>query len=160
MTPTQNYHLSKAPVITSPPTNKTTMKNLEALQKARKAFSASENYEKLRRALSHNIRTSCDIKYLWGASVYFKRLHNNQWHSPAKVLGQDRQFLVKNGSSYHPIHPCMLQLINNPPWPNNLSQSNKHNIYPFNNQSIYICWKWKTITWHWPRIVWWSRKQL
>ena len=60
--------------------------------------------------------------------------------SPAKVLGQDRQqVLVKNGSSYHCIHPCRLQLINNHPQPNNLSQLNEHNnTYPFNNQSISV----------------------
>ena len=115
------------------------MKNLEALHKVREAFIASENSEKLGRALSHNVRTSGDIKYLTGDSVYFKRLNSNQWHSPAKVLGQDgQQSLVKNRSSYHCIHPCRLQLNNNPPQPNNLSQSNEHNnTYPFNNQSIY-----------------------
>ena len=67
------------------------MKNLEALHKVREAFIASENSEKLGRALSHNVRTSGDIKYLTGDSVYFKRLNSNQWHSPAKVLGQDGQ---------------------------------------------------------------------
>ena len=40
------------------------MKNLETLHKAREAFIASENSEKLRIALSHNIQTSGDIKYL------------------------------------------------------------------------------------------------
>ena len=87
--------------------------------------------------LSHNIATSGDIKYFTGDSVYFQRLNSNQRYGPAKVLGQDgQQVLVKNGSSYHHIHPCRLQLINNPPQANNLSQSNKHNTYPFNNQSI------------------------
>ena len=56
---------------------------------------------------------------------------------PTKVIGQDEQVLVKNGSPYHCIHSCSLQLINNPPQQNNLSQSNKHNnTHPFNNQSI------------------------
>ena len=68
----------KAPAITSTPTNKTIIKNLGALLKAREAFIASENSWNLRRALSHNIRTSGDIKYLTGDSVYFKRLNSNQ----------------------------------------------------------------------------------
>ena len=133
-----SLHLSKAPAITSPPTHKTIIKNVEALHKAREAFIASENSEKLRRALSYNITTSGDIKYFTGDSVYFKRLNSNQRYGPAKVLGQDgQQVLVKNGSSYHHIHPCRLRLINNPPQANNLSQSNKHNnTYPFNDQSI------------------------
>ena len=36
----------------------------------------SENSAKLRHASSHNIRTSGDIKYLTGDSVYFRRLDN------------------------------------------------------------------------------------
>ena len=97
-----SLHLSKVPAITLTPTNKNIIKNLEALHKAREAFIASENSEKLRRALSHNIRTSGDIKYLIEDSVYFKKLKSNQWHGPAKVLEQDgQQVPVKNGSSYH-----------------------------------------------------------
>ena len=98
-------HLSKAPATISTPTNKAIIKNLEALHKAREVFIASEGSEKLRRALSHNIRTSGDIKYLTGDSVYFKRLNSNQWHGPAKMLGQDRQKVqVKNERSYHRIY--------------------------------------------------------
>ena len=124
-------------MITSKPTNKTTTKNfIKALHKPREAFIASENSEKLRRALSHNIRTSGDIKYLTGVLVHFKRLNSNQWHRPAKVPGQDGQVLVKNGSSYHRINPCRLQQINNPPQTNNLSRSNERNTYPFSNQSV------------------------
>ena len=62
-----NYQLAPSQ-ITSPTTNKTILKNLEALHKAREAFIASENSEKLKRALSQNIRTSVDIKYLTGDS--------------------------------------------------------------------------------------------
>ena len=51
-----SLNLSKVPAITSTPTNKTIMKNLEALHRARKTFITRENSEKLRRALSHNIR--------------------------------------------------------------------------------------------------------
>ena len=47
--------------------------NLVALHKARQAFIASESSEKLRRALRHNVRTTGDIKYITGDSVYFKR---------------------------------------------------------------------------------------
>ena len=62
----------------------------------------SENSAKLRHARSHNIRTSGDIKYLTGDSVYFRRLDNKSWHGPAKALGQDRQqVLIKNGSIYN-----------------------------------------------------------
>ena len=72
-----SIHNAKAPALTSTPTNKIIYKNLQAIQKAREAFITSKNSEKLRHALSHNIRTSGDIKYLTGDSVYFKRLDSN-----------------------------------------------------------------------------------
>ena len=53
---------------------------------------------KLIHAFSHNIRTSGDVKYLTGDSVYFKQ--------------DGQQVLVKNGSRFIRKHPCRLQLIN------------------------------------------------
>ena len=51
--------------------------------------------------LPRNIRTSGDIKYLTGDSVYYKRVNSNEWHGPARVLGQDgQQVLVPFGSPY------------------------------------------------------------
>ena len=85
--------------------------NLHALHSARKAFIAAENSEKLKRALSHNVRTSGDIKYFTGDIVYYKRLDRKKWRGPATVLGQDgQQILVKHGSTYVRVHPCRLRL--------------------------------------------------
>ena len=84
-----SIHNAKVAASTSTPANKIIYKNLQAIQKVREAFIASENSEKLRRAISHNIRTSGDVKYLTGDSVYFKRLDSNSWHGPAKVPGED-----------------------------------------------------------------------
>ena len=76
-------------------------------------FIACENSEKLRHELSHNIRTSGDIKYLTDHSVNFKNLDSKSWHGPAKVLKQDGQHVLnKNGSRHITVHPCQLQLIN------------------------------------------------
>ena len=66
-----SLHTAKAPAITTTPTNKIITRNSQALHKAREAFIASENSEKLKRALSHNIRTSGDTKYLTGDTFYF-----------------------------------------------------------------------------------------
>ena len=108
-------HNAKTPALTSIPTNKIVIKNLEAIHRAREAFIANENSEKLRRTLSHNIRITGYIKYLTGDSVNFKRMDSDEWHGPAKVLGQDgQQVLVKNGSRYIRVYPCRLQLINEP----------------------------------------------
>ena len=63
-----SLHTEKALAITTTPTNKIITRNLQALHKAREAFIASENSEKLKRALSHT-RTSGDTKYLTGDTV-------------------------------------------------------------------------------------------
>ena len=107
-----SFMVDQPPALTAKPTSKILAKNLEALHKARESFIACENSERIRRALSHNIRTSGDIKYLTGDRVYFKRANNREWHGPASVIGQDgQQVLVKYGSSYSRVHPCRLQLI-------------------------------------------------
>ena len=45
--------------LTNKPVSKVISQNLEALNKAREAFIAAENSERIRRALSHKIRTTC-----------------------------------------------------------------------------------------------------
>ena len=85
--------------------------NLNALNRARQAFIASESSEKLRRALRHNVRTSGDVKYVTGDKVYYKRATEVRWRGPAVVLGQDgQQVLVKHGGTYVRVHPCRLNL--------------------------------------------------
>ena len=46
----------KAPALTRQPASKIVSSNLDAIHKAREAFIASENSEKIRSALSHNIK--------------------------------------------------------------------------------------------------------
>ena len=86
---------------------------LNALHCNRKAFTASESSEKIRRALNHNVRPSGDIKYFTGDKVYYKRLGKIKWKGPGVVLGQDgQQVLVKHGGIYVRVHPCRLMLVN------------------------------------------------
>jgi transposase InsO family protein len=85
--------------------------NLNALHAARSAFISCENEEKIRRALSSNVRTSGEVKYATGDTVWYKRDSSVQWHGPATVIGQiDSQVFVKHGSFYIRVHPCRLQL--------------------------------------------------
>ena len=98
--------------LTNKPVSKVISQNLEALHKAGEAFIAAENSERIRRALSHNIHTTCEVEYMTGDQVYFKCANSREWHGPATVLGQDRQqVLVKSGSTYILVHPCRWQLI-------------------------------------------------
>ena len=100
------------PALTADDASKVIQTNLNMLHKAREAFIAAENSERLRRALSHNIRTSGEIRYFAGDNVYYKREGNRAWHGPCRVIGQDgKQVLLKHGSYYVRVHPCRLQLI-------------------------------------------------
>ena len=100
------------PALSNRPSSEILKDNLNALHMAREAFIQSENSEKIRRALSHPVRTSGDIKYINGDSVYYKRKDSSKWHGPATVLGQDgQQVLVKHGGVYIRVHPCRLNPI-------------------------------------------------
>ena len=103
--------IDKPPALTPPKTSKILCDNLAVLHKATEAFVACGNSEKIQCALSNNIRTSGDTKYISGDSVYFKRAHDKRWKGSGKVLGQDgQQVLVKYGSYYVCVHPCRLSL--------------------------------------------------
>ena len=103
----------KPPAMDLQASNKIIRENLNVLHKAREAFIKLENSERLKRAISHNIRTTNDVKYLTGDSVYYKRDKINQWRGPGKVIGQDgQQVLVKHGPTYVRVHPCRLMLEN------------------------------------------------
>ena len=54
-------------------TNEVVLKNLQIIAAARKAFIEAESSEKIKRALSHNVRTAAAMKYISGDSVYYKR---------------------------------------------------------------------------------------
>ena len=103
------------PSLSTEPRSKVLSEHLYALHKAREAFVESENSEKIRRALTHNVRSSGDIKYETGDSVYYKRDSSKAWHGPGKVLGQDgQQVLIKHGSYYIRVHPCRIRLQHQP----------------------------------------------
>ena len=105
----------KPQAFTPSDTNQVLNDNLIALHEAKEAFISSENSEKIRSALSTNIRTSGDAKFITGNKVYYKRANDRRWKGPASVLGQDgQQVLVKHGSHYIRVHPCRLTLERTP----------------------------------------------
>ena len=62
----------KHPAFTSPSSSKILLDNLNALHKAREAFTKSESSERIRRALRHNVRIYSDNVFVTGYSVYYK----------------------------------------------------------------------------------------
>ena len=100
------------PALTQVNTSDLIRDNLNTLHAARKAFIACENDAKIRRALSSNVRSTGEVKYVSGDTVLYKRDTSTQWHGPATVIGQaDQQVFVKHGSFYIRVHPCRLQLV-------------------------------------------------
>ena len=87
--------------------SQTISSNLNAIHKAREAFTQAENSEKIWCALRHNLRSSDDAKFEMGDIIYFKRNDNNRWRGPGTVIGQEhKQILIKYGGSYVRVHSC------------------------------------------------------
>ena len=102
----------KPPALNDETTSDIIRKNLNAMHAARQAHIKCESDSKIRRALSHNVRTSGDTVYVTGDKVYFKRVDSKKWQGPGVVLGQHgQQVLVKNGGTYIRVHPCRLTLV-------------------------------------------------
>ena len=81
-------------------TSKILTDNLTVLLRARDTFIASENLEKICRALTDNVRNSENIRYITGDSAYCKKANEKRWRGSGKVFGQDvQQVLVKYGST-------------------------------------------------------------
>ena len=91
------YLMTFPPAFTPSDTNNVLTDNRIALHKAREAFISSEDSEKIIRALSNNIRTTGDAKFITRDKVYYKRANDRRWKGLASVLGQDgQQVLVKH----------------------------------------------------------------
>lgn len=94
-------------------TSEIVRQNMDAIHAAKRAFIEADSSDKIKRALSHNTRTSNGIKFVTGDSVYYKRKDSKEWKGPGSVIGQDgQQILVKHGSYYVRVHPCRLMLKN------------------------------------------------
>ena len=105
--------VSKPPALEDPSTSEVLVNNLKAMAAARKAFIESENSEKIRRALRHNIRPSSSNKFVTGDIVYYKRNDSKKWKGPGTVIGRDtQQILIKHGGTYVRVHPCRVMLEN------------------------------------------------
>ena len=125
----------KLPSLTNKSSSQIISDNLNALHSARCAFIEAENNEKIRRALTHNVRSSGEVKYVTGDDVYYKRDDSQEWHGPGKVIGQvGQQVFVKHGSFYIRVHPCRLQLVNTEQKPL-LDKPSKENIHTHNSHN-------------------------
>ena len=73
--------------------------HLNSLQAARKAFTESENSERVRKALMRKVCTNNTV-FENGDRVWYKRERDGKWKGPAKVIFQDGKVIwVRHGSS-------------------------------------------------------------
>ena len=73
-------------------------KLVAALHTARTEFIRSENCEKIKRALRHNIRLSLQV-FETGDKVYYRKDNKNHWQGPATVIGQENKVVfIKHGN--------------------------------------------------------------
>ena len=63
--------------------------NLNAMCEARQAFIQNQSSDKVKHALTHQIRTSGDDIYTTGDLVFYKKKNGEQWHGPGTAIGQD-----------------------------------------------------------------------
>ena len=73
---TNNFD-NQLPALEGKTSSQIVAENLNAMHLARKEFIKNESYEKLRRSMRHNIRTSQDTKYYSGDVVYYKQKDDN-----------------------------------------------------------------------------------
>ena len=97
------------PALTAKNLSHTVEENLKAFRSAREGFIKADSSERIKRALSHNVRSSSEAQFTNGENVFFKRNDSKRWHGPGKVIGQDgKQVFVRNGSEMIRVHTTRL----------------------------------------------------
>ena len=104
---------NKLPAFRSVTSSKLIADHLNALHKAREAFTESESSEKLKRALRRKTRTASSRDFANGDSVYYKRNDNNEWRGPGRIIGVDgKVILVRHGGKVVSVAPCSIRKVN------------------------------------------------
>ena len=122
------------------------LENLSTIHSAHAAaFITSENFERIRWALLHNLWISSEVKYITGDTILYKHNDSNKWWGLDMVIGQiNQQVFVKHASFYVRVrvHTCRLQVVkpasqaierNNP----SIEKINKNNSTQNHNKYHY-----------------------
>ena len=90
--------------------SQTVADNLNAMRKSREEFIKADANERIRRALSRNIRRTEDLDVQVGSYVYYKREGEDRWRGPARVIGKDGKVnVVRHGGQIARVHICRLK---------------------------------------------------
>ncbi|KAK3872331.1 hypothetical protein Pcinc_022549 [Petrolisthes cinctipes] len=94
--------------------SQTVANNLLALRKSREEFIKADANERIRRALSQNIRKTEDENVDIGNYVYYKRGGEDRWRGLARVIGKDGKInILRHGGQIVRAHICRVKGLGN-----------------------------------------------
>ncbi|KAK3894785.1 hypothetical protein Pcinc_001507 [Petrolisthes cinctipes] len=94
--------------------SQTVANNLPALRKSREEFIKADANERIRRALSQNIRKTEDENVDIGNYVYYKRGGEDRWRGLARVIGKDGKInILRHGGQIVRAHICRVKGLGN-----------------------------------------------
>ena len=100
----------KPPALENVTSSQVVADNLEALRKSREEFIKADANERIRRALSKNIRKTEDENIEIGCHVYYKRDGEDRWRGPARVIGKDgKVYILRHGGYIVRVHICRIK---------------------------------------------------
>ena len=100
----------KPPALENITSSQVVANNLVALRKSREEFIKADANERIRRALSRNIRKTGDENIEIGCQVYYKRDSEDRWRGPARVIGKDgKVYILRHGGYIVRVHICRIR---------------------------------------------------
>ena len=100
----------KPPALENITSSQVVANNLEALRKSREEFIKADASERIRRALSRNIRNTDEEVIEVGCPVYYKRDGEDKWRGPARVIGKDgKVYILRHGGYIARVHICRIK---------------------------------------------------
>ena len=93
---------SKLPGLSRVSSSELVRRNLEAKKKASEEFIKIVDCEKVKRALSSNVRDTKMDKINIGDEVYYKRNDSEEWHGPGKVMLLEKKYCNSETSWLYP----------------------------------------------------------
>ena len=92
-------------------TSELLLRNLNALDSARRSYISADTSERIRRALRMKTRVSNNVVVSIGDSVLYRREKYKGWLGPGKVIGYDNKLiLVRHGGECYRVPQCQIVL--------------------------------------------------
>ena len=120
---------SKLPGLSRVSSSELVRRNLEAKKKASEEFIKIVDCEKVKRALSRNVRDTNMDKINIGDEVYYKRNDSEEWHGPGKVMLLEKNIAtVRHGGCTLRVHG--VSLVKAPEETSDVARRQSDSIFP------------------------------